>query len=371
DTWEEFDLPPGPVITPYPRFYASAEHLLWNIRPSRLPPLVTTGVAQGGGVSGNLGGPGTAVLFGGSSVDNEDFSGGRFTAGWWFGEAQRWGVEGSFLFLGQRSVRFSESSAGGFVLARPFFNLNTGQEDREVVAAPGLSAGAVGVGLSSRLLGAELNALRNVWCGPYFRADLLGGFRYLNLTERLSVSENVLVLPTADNPFAGDQFFVLDQFGTSNNFYGGQLGVSATGTWRRWSLNLRTKVALGDTHQAIRIAGLQQLTSPTGVQAFPGGLLALPSNNGYFTRDRFSVVPEVGVNLGFQATSNLRLFVGYTFLFWSNVARPGDQVDRVLDVSQVPNRPSPPPRVAARPAVPFKETGFWAHGVNFGLQFTY
>jgi hypothetical protein len=101
--------------------------------------------------------------------------------------------------------------------------------------------------------------------------------------------------------------------------------------------------------------------------------LALPSNIGNFTRDQFAIVPEIGVNVGWHPTSHLRLFVGYNFLYWSNVLRPGDQIDRVLDITQIPNfntngtNPSP----QLRPVVPFKDVGFWAQGATFGLELKY
>jgi hypothetical protein len=108
-----------------------------------------------------------------------------------------------------------------------------------------------------------------------------------------------------------------------------------------------------------------------------GGLLALATNIGRFTRDRFSAVPEVGVNVGYRITDHLRAFVGYNFLYWGNVVRPADQIDRVLDASLIPNFLNPQtglpytPTGALRPAVPFKETDYWAQGVTFGLEFRY
>lgn len=132
------------------------------------------------------------------------------------------------------------------------------------------------------------------------------------------------------------------------------------------------KIGLGDNHETIDIRGYQILTHANGTQqVFNGGLLALPSNSGHFQRDRFCVVPEIGVNLGYQVTENLKAYVGYNFLYWSNVVRPGDQIDRVLDINQIPNFRTGPPAPQRRPLVPFKETSFWAQGVNFGLEYRY
>ena len=75
---------------------------------------------------------------------------------------------------------------------------------------------------------------------------------------------------------------------------------------------------------------------------FAGGLLALPGANiGRYTQSKFAVVPEAGVKIGYHLTPNLRLAVGYNFLYLSSVLRPGDQIDTGLDVTRIPNFPLP------------------------------
>ena len=44
-------------------------------------------------------------------------------------------------------------------------------------------------------------------------------------------------------------------------------------------------------------------------------------------RDRFAVLPEFGFDVGYQLTSRWRSFIGYNFLYISDVARPGNQID--------------------------------------------
>src|SRR5262249_44828964 len=136
----------------------------------------------------------------------------------------------------------------------------------------------------------------------------------------------------------GNRFIVNDSFATRNRFYGGQLGLD--GEWRlgRFFLGGVVKVGLGQTHQEVDIAGMQQLFTPAGGKtAFNGGLLALPSNSGHFSRDQFSVVPEIGLKLGYNVTENVRVFVGYDLIYWTNVLRPGDQIDTTLNTAQIPN----------------------------------
>jgi hypothetical protein len=221
--------------------------------------------------------------------------------------------------------------------------------------------------------GTEANFRCKACCGSNYRVDLLAGFRYMELAESLTIQENIDVLPGVPT-FGGDHISVVDSFSTHNRFYGGQIGVDTEFHQGPWFVDLRGKLALGDTRQVVRISGGQTITTPAGVtSSFLGGLLALPTNIGHFHRDQFGVMPELGVNVGYQFNDHWRAFIGYNFLYWSSVLRPGDQIDRVLDVTKIPNflLNPPPPAPQARPAVLFRDTEFWAQGVNFGLEFRY
>src|SRR5207247_904378 len=88
----------------------------------------------------------------------------------------------------------------------------------------------------------------------------------------------------------------------------------------------------------------------------PGGFLVLPTNSGRRTSDEFTVVPEVSVGLGYQITQRLRGTIGYTFIYWPNVYRAGDQIDTRVNISQLPFATGPGTLVGApRPAPRLKE----------------
>src|SRR5262245_54082974 len=189
--------PSGPPV----RIWGSAEYLLWVIKDSPLPVLVSSAPAP---TTATLGRQGAIPLFGGSDVDNEARSGGRFLLGYWLNESQTIGIDGGYFFLGSRAIGFAASGTGTPgtpALGRPFFNLNTGAEDSQLVAFPGVLAGAVRVALSSRLQGAETNGIANVVSGTGGQVDLLVGFRYLELEEGLGITETLQVLP--DVPVLG------------------------------------------------------------------------------------------------------------------------------------------------------------------------
>jgi hypothetical protein len=294
----------GGYCPPGNKLYASAEYLLWFIRGSPLPPLVTQGTL-GDPIPGALGAAGTTVLFGDNNVNGDSRSGARFRLGYWFGDQHLLGIEGGGFFLGTQKQQFAASSIGSPILARPIINGLTGMEDTERVADPGGLAGTVLVNTQSQLWGYDINLRTSLCCGCNWYVDLLAGYRALGLDESFGVIENLNVLTTQTIRGmvvpAGTTFRVLDRFSVTNRFYGGQVGFDSEWHLGRWAIGLNTKVAMGPTQQMATVFGN---TSINDGPHMPGGLLALPSNIGHYSRDVFSVVPEVGVTLGYQLTDH-------------------------------------------------------------------
>jgi hypothetical protein len=363
---------PGEPSVPPARFYLNAEYLLWWTKADQTPVLATTSANPND--FGFLGQPTTQILFGGGGLDRNPYHGARVTAGYYLDPCGQTAIEVGGFILGQESARFSVNSAETPVIARPFFNLNQNQEFSQLVAFPGVSTGNLQINAPSQLWGVEANLRCNLCTDCDYRIDGLVGFRYLDLKESITIQENIQGLDGAPAPFTNAATTVIDSFATRNQFYGGQFGLDADFRSGSWSLGLRSKLALGNTHQRLTIDGSETIVAPNGaVQNFVGGLLALPTNIGAYNRDRFSIVPEVGLNLGYQLSEHLRVSVGYNFLYWTNVLRPGNQIDRVLDVTQIPNFNTGglPPTGQNRPAAPFKESDLWVHGLNVGFEFRY
>jgi hypothetical protein len=370
-----FDVPFTPEIepvfapAPQPRMYARAEYLLWWVEHDKAPVLFSTSQPADAGF---LGRPSTRVLFGGGGLDRDPRSGGRFLIGLELCGDHREAIEFGGFFLGSRSARFIGNSADNPVLARPFFAQNLDAEFSEVLGFPDQLTGNGVVDAPSKLWGLEANARCQVCCGGNYGVSFLAGLRYLDLEESINITENVLGLPTNPNPtFQNQRITVRDRFATENHFLGAQVGLESRHVWGRWGLDLSGKLALGGTRQHVQIAGSQRFVDSAGqVREFEGGLLALRSNIGRRDRTRFSVVPEIGVRLGYQLTPRVRATFGYNFLYWSSVARPGAQIDRVLDVTQIPNFPvtGVPPVGQDRPAASFRSEGLWVQGLTFGLE---
>jgi hypothetical protein len=358
-------------------FYAGAEYLMWWTRSQAAPPLLTTSPP---GSFGILGAPGTRVVYGGGDIGDTLHGGGRFTVGDWFGGCDpKWGIEGRIFFLGDDPSTFTATSGQYPVLARPYYNANTPHGPfSELVTYPGLATGYATVKTQTELWGAEAN-LRRVLFGSVnnggFELDALVGYRFMDLDQRLTIQENFFRTPGSPlvgTPAVGGN--VTDIFHTRDLFNGGQIGLNASYQRGPWFVESRATVAFGDVEQTAFINGGQTLYFPNGaVGKYQGGLLALPGANiGTWRHSQFGVLPEVGINLGYQITSHVRVFVGYDFLYLGNILQPGDTVPTTIDASRIPNFPlagTPAPLAGnPRPAPIFHTSDFFAQGINFGVQ---
>jgi hypothetical protein len=347
------------------RFWARGEYLLWWVKNTPTPPLVTTG-SSNDAFPGAIGQPSTRVLFGGSA-DYGATSGGRFSLGGWLDCEHTIGLEASGFLLERRSVGFNAASdpSGNPPLYLPLFRADLGHEGVYRISDPvvGLNGG-VAVNSQMRLWGAEANGVFNAWRRNGLSIDLLAGFRYVDLAETLTIQTNSTDFVNQINDVT------YDRFSTRNQFYGGQVGARAALQYGRLSLELAGKVALGANHETVNVNGT---TTETGVGSanpgtFPGGVFAQPSNIGQASRNQFAVIPEGQFKVGYQLRPNIRATVGYDILYWNEVVRPGSQMDRNVNPTQSLGGTLVGPPL---PAPQFNRTDFWAQGVSFGLEFRY
>lgn len=356
---------------PEGRMWASVDLLLWWTRGHNLPPLLTRGTGPAN--PGILGQPGTTIIFGNAALGESMRVGVRPRVGLWIDECQTLGIEGSFFYLGQVVDEFCFCFPPGDVISRPFFNTDpeVNGQDAELVALPGVLAGCVKISATSEFYGADANLRRNLCCNCNSRIDVIGGFRYAHLSDSLAIVENLTNLDP-QRGVVGEGYIVRDSFRSVNNFYGGQFGLAGEFRSGNIFVDWRALCALGATHHVIFIDGsttFVDAVTPLPTVTQPGGLLAQPSNIGRWDRSSFSVVPEVGVNLGYAVAPGLRLYVGYTFLYWNNVARAAEQINLRVDGRQLPSRAGP--GTGTDPEFILQRNDFWAQGINFGLQLRY
>jgi hypothetical protein len=120
------------------------------------------------------------------------------------------------------------------------------------------------------------------------------------------------------------------------------------------------------------IAGFQAQKMPDGTRTTtPAGLLALPSNIGIYHRNVFAQVPEVDAKVSIPVFHHLTVSTGFSAFYWSKLLRPALQIDRDLDITQIPNFPAAASVNAtglAKPGVPFKQSDLVLLGISLGFE---
>ncbi len=349
---------------PQPIAWARAEYLLWWTRGTDMPALATTsanGTAQAD--AGVLGLPSTQVLFGESDLATASRSGGRFSLGFWLDPCCSSALDITYTRLGDESESFSGSESSFPILTRPFFNTQNNAEESHLVAFPDLVSGSLDITLSTEFQTLEMLFRQKLERGPVSSLEYLWGYRYAELNDGLRMSEATLLLsPVAQ----GATISLFDQFDTANEFHGGEFGFV-----KQWQSapcvfsELVAKVALGSTQSNVEVSGETTSTVGGSSNLAPGGLLAQASNIGQREKQSFSAIAELGFNLRRRFTPRVVGTFGYTFMYWSEVARAGDQLDLAINTTQIP-----PGTLSgeARPAPRLDTTSFWAQGISVGLE---
>jgi len=314
------------------------------------------------------------VILGGKDLDTNPNPGFRVTAG--YALTKTWGVEGSFFYVPPRSTTRGVSSSGqpgSTDLWVTFIDPNIPDESLTELSATGFFAGSATETLRNSLMGAELIGTAKLPAPGFLRLEALAGFRYLRLKETYTFTTSSPNIA----PLHPDVFETTDQFETTNNFYGLELGARGRADWGRVFLTGAVKVGLGAMVQSVDING-QLVTNDFNnfgaPQTFAGGYFAQPTNIGTHTRTVFAAVPEVDLTLGYQITPRISVFAGYTFMYASNVLRAPAQVNRTVNPFGAPAFTGDPPGPQIGPAEPsFKanSSGFWAQGLNIGLAFRF
>jgi Putative beta barrel porin-7 (BBP7) len=382
---QPYQPPPQPYPVPYPQpgylvgpapvmlmpaaprepcLWFGMEALVWWVKNPPLPvPLLTTGPGAQGTSAGALGAPGTQSLD--PHLDYGTGVGMNLNLGGWFNNDHTAGMEGSVFFLQQQTIRFGAndpSGTGQFVINEPVSGLPFTQ-----VSAPGFATGSATVSTRSSLWGADVNGLVNLVRADGWTVNVLGGFRYVGLTETLNVSNVSTLLTTIDftgpggttTALPGSTTSEFDSFRTHNDFYGGQIGTYIEYQMGPWFISSVDKLAVGVTREVVTINGNTTLLPTNAAPVFfQGGNYTSGTNIGSFGQNRFALVPEIKLNVGYQIGPQVRCWLGYDFLYWSSVLRPGNQIDNTYDW-------------VTHPLVPMVASPFWAQGFDLGIQINF
>jgi len=353
------------------KWWDNDELLIWWPKATPLPPLLT---ATRYGAPPIYGRPETTLLVGNHSIDNQDIAGYRLTVGWSVNKADTIGIEGRYFFLGTRTLSYSVTDIGNThyrALGLPYINANTGYENVLTVAQPSLSSALVTISTTSRVQGAEANTVANLFAGSSVMLHAIAGYRFFQVNEGLLVHQNWWLKPTGQSPTTIAA--LADQFDGRNEFHGGQIGLMADIHRGSFYVEVTGKVALGRNFEVVNVNGVTHMLMaanpiPVG-RTTPGGVYALPTNMGRFTHSAFAVVPEAMFKVGYKLGDRGRIYVGYNFLYLSDMVRPGDQVDRTINPNQIPilggsNVFGGP----ERPLLSINRTDFWVQGLIIGFE---
>ena len=343
------------------------EFLGWWTKGFATPPLLTTSpTGTSAAQAGVLGEPGTTVLYGGSNLAGGFRPGERISFGSWLNGDQTWGLEGSYLQSTAKRPFSTPAPTSTPVLARPFFNSQTGVSDSQLVNYPGQQSGSFSAAAASEFQVAEFLCRGKSHSEPGMALDFLAGMRYQQLDDHLAAND-ALAFSNSQSGFpAGSTVQQQDRFDARNDFLGGEVGMSAALRWQRWTFDTVLKVGVGETRSRVAINGTTTTAIPgTTATVLPGGLLALPSNIGIHDSDQFSMSPDMNLTLGYDLSPQVRATVGYSLVYWNSVVRPGDQIDLNLDPRQFP---PPVTTTATRPEFILHTSDYWAQGVTLGLD---
>jgi len=326
--------PPCPCL-PLGKWWVNTAYFIGQTESDTLPVLLTNADGR--------------VLYGDERISHPFRSGMRLEIGSWLDRCHNWGVDSSFFFMQSTLATFQTSSNGDTVLARPYVLQPGDVAGADVVAGPGVGSGTVSVRSPMTFIGSDVNCRHTLVCEDNYRLDFLGGYRFVRMSEQIDIFSHT----DFDTGLVRN---VEDHFRTVNNFHGGQFGFTGEYRFDRLYLSAAAKIAFGATWSTLTVDGSTQAVYG-GENRLPGGLLASPNVIGTARDREFAVVPETNFTLGYQVLDHWRAYVGYTFIFVSSVARPGQALD--LNLSLAPN---PKPDI---------NTEFWMHGINMGLEVRY
>jgi hypothetical protein len=348
-----------------------AVNLSWLESTPMPSPLLTTSTPADMGV---IGAPSTVVLAGQQRFAFGSFAGISFGSGGWWNADRTVGMDGSTLWTERRSTQAyfsSDGSPGSAALFRPIFDPVTQTETSVLVASPGLMAGDFLAFMSMQYVNGDTNLIFNIDRTEDRSWTALVGFRSVYLGETLTMTQDSIVLTDGAGFYlgvplaAGNALLIQDRIQTINRLYLGQLGLRWDRNFGPVNVGLTYKFGFGWNDQRIFYDGRTTLNPPNA--PVPGGILVQTSQPYRNYNERFAVEPDCTVRASVRITRRLRAFGTYNFTYISSVARPGNYIDRTVQLQQAPSQPQYTGIPGIRPQFTPSDDSFFAHGLTAGL----
>ena len=328
--------------------------LIWFTPNRDMPALITTSAPGTLPVLPEGGNDDVRTVFG-DGIDGEVSGGVRLDYGKYL--TKNFGIGGRGWWMANNNDSyFGEGDGSEMSIGRPFYNTDVPGNDALLVAIDPTFTGLIAAQSELKLWGAEAYARLKVSCNKGSRLDLIGGYSHFEIDDTLGISSTTITNATARiRQYA-------DLFKTDNRFDGGQVGFEMVMTHGRWMARSLTKVHLGNMNQRVRIFGISSdQTPPAAANVTSGGLLAM-GNQGDYSRDTFAFVPEANFKVGYRLRDHVSLSVGYSLIYWDNVALVGDVIDTDVSGNSLNTGV-----FGNRPAFEFNDSSLWVQGVDFGV----
>ena len=338
--------------------WARVDYLISWRRGTRTPALATTSSA-GTAIedAGVLGLNSTSNLLGSNILNDESTPGVRVDFGKW--------LPGSDVAIGARFYSmFDAGSSYTFnqgIVARPFFNVDAGENQSLPVNFDGSEVGSLTISSTAKMLGTDVYVMRPWRSSGITRINFVSGYQFSRFDESLAISNDSTNQDGRNSIPIGTQLEVTDTFRTKNVFHGGLLGLSSDIDGVDYTVSFLAKVGLGGVNQTIITSGTSVITDPNGGTNTLEGLLVRDSNRGEFTRSRFTAIPEFSVRYTKHLNDSLDFSLGYSVIYWGHAVQPGNQIDINVDMTNT----------SGQPTMPFTIDHYWAQSLNMGLTFRY
>jgi hypothetical protein len=341
-----------------PMVWVRLEALLWWRKGREFPALVTTDpTTESSTTAGIL--PDAQTLFGGGTTSANMLAGARIDWGFYINPMQTVGFGDRVFGLPKSSTNFSVASNNVPVLAIPFHDFDTGNNDALLVAYPGLRTGNINVASTSSIFGNDVYGRFLLCRDCNTRIDFITGWNYTRLADNTTIQSVQTVTETGGNIPQGTVTTITDQFNALNQFNGGILGVQWNKYCGPWSWQWLGRVSLGNMHESLNINGSTTIVDPTGgSNTTSGGLFTAGSNIGHHSRDEFTAIWEMGLNLNYRFRPCTQLNIGYTLLYINDVLLPANNIDTNIGTTGG----------VTHPVALFNHGDFWIQGLNLGIS---